>query len=542
MLNRKNIISPVLTFSLLAGIIPVSVHAENAPVQQYQFETGSMNGKLRHLASYHTGLSSSDGGVAEIVAYNSDNHKMYLVNGAAQSVDIVSTKKLSSSGKQTELKLEKRLQLNEMGKEYGFSVGDITSVAVNTKEKIVALAVQGKTYTDGGYIVAVDYNGNYMKHFSAGVQPDMVTFSHDNKYLLSANEGEPREGYNAPGAVNPKGSITVIDLKKGIKKAQADTIGFEAFDSEKAKAKLIADGVLLKPGTKPSEDLEPEYIAVSENNKYAYVSLQEANAIAVFDLKAQKFTSIKGLGFKDHNLPGNELDALKDGKVLLENQDLHGVYMPDGIASAKIKGKDYIFTANEGDAREWGTKPYSYADIAFYTLPGTQYKIDRLLNSEREGLDADKTYILGARSFSIWEANTMKQVFDSGSDFERITAERYPQAFNSSHGKTELDSRSGKKGPEPEDVKVMKIKGKTYAFIGLERIGGIMVYDVTDVHNAKFYDYINLRDFNGSSVSTSGSLGPEGISLVEAKDSPTKTSLVLVANEVSGNVDMIEIR
>ncbi len=146
-----------------------------------------------------------------------------------------------------------------------------------------------------------------------------------------------------------------------------------------------------------------------------------------------------------------------------------------------------------------------------------------------------------SRSFSIWDADTMGQVYDSGSDFEKITGELYPEAFNSSNNKTELDSRSGKKGPEPEDIKVMKIKGKTFVFIGLERTGGIMMYDVTNVQNVKFHDYVNVRDFSGTNVSSSGDLAPEGLCLVEAKNSPTGKPLMLVANEVSGNVRVFEI-
>ncbi len=500
----------------------------------------SVNGKLHYIANYRTGMSNSDGGIAEIVKYNEDNKKMYIVNGAAQSVDIVDISNMVSTNK-TDLLIEKRIDISAMAAANGFFSGDITSVDVNTKDNIIAIAVQGATYKDNGYIVILDYAGNYMKHFEAGNQPDMVTFTPDFKYILSANEGEPREGYTAPGAVDPEGTVTIVDLQKGVNRATVNTIGFNKFDHEKARTALVARKVLLKPNTAPSVDLEPEYITVSDNSKYAYVSLQEANAIATLDLKTKTFVSVKGLGFKDHSLSENALDALKDSKIEIAPQNLYGVYMPDGIATIKLKGKQYIFTANEGDAREWGSKPNKYEDTGSYTFPGTKYKIDTLLNAEREGLQADKTYIYGGRSFSIWDADTMNQVYDSGSDFEKLTAELYPTVFNSSNNKSELDSRSGKKGPEPEDIKVMKIKGKTYAFIGLERIGGIMMYDVTDVENVKFYDYINLRDFTGNSVSTSGSLAPEGLNVVEAKDSPTGQPLLIVANEVSGNVNIFEI-
>ncbi|MEH7748509.1 choice-of-anchor I family protein [Neobacillus drentensis] len=536
MLKSKAILGLAIAGTMLTGPLQLSGSPVLAKTEASQSKTGSVNGKLKEIGNYQTGMSNKDGGIAEIVKYNKDNQKMYLVNGASQSVDIVSVANIKSNQK-TELKIDTRLNITAMGQAHGFSVGDITSIDVNTIEKIIAIAVQGATYKDQGSIVFLNYDGDYIKHFEAGVQPDMVTFSPDYKYILSANEGEPREGYSATGAIDPKGSVTIIDIKKGVNRAAVQTIGFEKFDTVKARSELVRNNVLLKPNTAPSVDLEPEYITVSDNNHYAYVSLQEANALATIDLKTEEIINVKGLGFKDYSLEKNALDALKDGQVKLATQNLYGTYMPDGVASQKIGGKNYIFTANEGDAREWG----DYVDTGSYTFPGTKYKIDRILNSERNGLETGKNYIYGGRSFSIWDADTMEQVYDSGSDFEKITGKLFPDAFNSSNHKTELDSRSGKKGPEPEDIKVMKVNGKTFAFIGLERISGIMMYDVTDIENVKFYDYINLRNFAGNDIATSGDLAPEGLSLVEAKDSPTGNPLLLVANEVSGNVRVFEI-
>lgn len=536
MLKSKAILGLALAGGVLAGTLQLSGTPVLAKNETPILHIESINGKLSYIGNYQTGMSNKDGGIAEIVKYNKDNQKMYLVNGTAQSVDIVSIANMTSNNK-TEFKIDTRLDIAAMGQAHGFASGDITSIDINTNEKMIAIAVQGATYKDNGSIVILNYDGKYIKHFEAGVQPDMVTFSHDYKYLLSANEGEPREGYSSAGATDPKGSITIIDIKKGVNKATAQTIGFDKFDSHEARATLVENGVLLKPDTAPSVDLEPEYISVSDNSRYAYVSLQEANSVATIDLKTQEIISVKGLGFKDHNVEENALDALKDGQVNLTTQNLYGTYMPDGIASQKIGGKQYLYTANEGDGREWG----EYEDTGSYTFPGTSFKIDTILNTERDGLEADKTYIYGSGSFSIWDADTMAQVYDSGSDFERITGELYPEAFNSSNNKTELDSRSGKKGPEPEDIKVMKVNGKTFAFIGLERTGGIMMYDVTNVQKVKFHDYVNLRDFSGTDVSSSGDLAPEGLCLVEAKNSPTGKPLMLVANEVSGNVRVFEI-
>ncbi|MEH7085651.1 hypothetical protein V7139_23345 [Neobacillus drentensis] len=125
-------------------------------------------------------MSNKDGSIAEIVKYNKDNQKMYLLNGATQSVDIVSVAN-SKSNQKTEFKIDTRLNITAMGQEHGFSVGDITSIDVNTKEKIIAIAVQGATYKDQGSIVILNYDGDYIKYFEAGVQPDMVTFSPDYK-------------------------------------------------------------------------------------------------------------------------------------------------------------------------------------------------------------------------------------------------------------------------------------------------------------------------------------------------------------------------
>ena len=130
----------------------------------------------------------------------------------------------------------------------------------------------------------------------------------------------------------------------------------------------------------------------------------------------------------------------------------------------------------------------------------------------------------------------MELVFDSGADFEKITLEKYPEYFNASNDKVELDKRSGKKGPEPEDIKIGNINDKTYAFIGLERIGGVMVYDITNTKESKFVDYINTRDF---SEDIKGDVSPEGLEFIPGNDK--NNPLLLVSNEVSGTVAVYEI-
>ena len=179
----------------------------------------------------------------------------------------------------------------------------------------------------------------------------MITFSPDGRYVLTANEGEPREGYDS--AVDPKGSVTVVDLSADAPSAK--NVTFDAWDAKRAE--LIKANVLLKAGLNPSADFEPEYIAVSSDSSKAYVALQEANAIAVLDLESGAFTGIHSLGFKDHRVAGNEIDAVKDKEINLKWENLMGVYMPDGISIYETGGKTYLLTANEGDASEWEATP-----------------------------------------------------------------------------------------------------------------------------------------------------------------------------------------
>ena len=153
----------------------------------------------------------------------------------------------------------------------------------------------------------------------------------------------------------------------------------------------------------------------------------------------------------------------------------------------------------------------------------------------------EELYAFGARSFSIWTA-AGRQLFDSGDDLEMITALAYPTNFNASNSSNDFDNRSDDKGPEPEGVVIGKVLGRTYAFIGLERVGGVAVYDVTNPLCPEFVDYANRRNF-GAAVETpeAGDLGPEGLVFIEAKDSPTRKPLVVVGNEISGTTTIYEI-
>ncbi|ONI43798.1 hypothetical protein AN641_09085 [Candidatus Epulonipiscioides gigas] len=517
--------------------------------------------ELSHLGSYRAGAPNEDGGVAEIVAYNQNNQKIYLVNGLSQEIQMISVIDIINQTANHSVKTITKAQLEDYLD--GFKIADITSIDVSSNGSQVAVVLQAENYKDNGIVMILDANGNYVAHYDVGVQPDMVKFTPDGKYVLTADEGEPRNGYImndeqiAPynlelalkaDLVDPIGSVTIIDLEKN----KISTADFTSFDSITNRAKLVEAGVIIKKGLNPSTDFEPEYITMTDSNT-AYVVLQESNSIATLDIKTGTFTDISSLGFKNHNEEKNKLDANKeDKKALLKTENFYGTYMPDGIASYKVNNKTYILTANEGDGSEWGD--YSNEiDIELNTTYEDEgeiksVEIDGLNAKLLDGLDITKNYTFGGRSFSIYEVSTdgLIQVFDSGSDFEQLTSNM--EYFNTTNTANKLDNRSDNKGPEPENVSVTQVGDKYYAYIGLERISGIMVYDVTNPYNAFYVDYINTRNFNEDIFDKEtdkpnlnmGDVSPEGIVTISAKDSPTKSPLVITGNEVSGTVAVYE--
>ncbi|MFB6473290.1 choice-of-anchor I family protein [Paenibacillus glucanolyticus] len=494
------------------------------------------------IGHYAVGTSNKDGGVAEIVKYNKDNGKLYLVNGSTQpaSLEIVS---LHADGS---LVKDKQINVEALAETGSFQYGDLTSVDINNKTKKVVVAVQELDHTKPGKVLVLDYEGSLITSYDTGIQPDMVKYTSDGRYILTADEGEPR----TETAPDPEGSITIIDTTSN----EVSQLKFDdpsiIDDTVHIRGTVETDGKIITSGPKTSaiHDLEPEYIALSEDEQTAYVALQENNAMAVVDIASKSITSVRGLGYKDFNQPGNELDLLKDGQIKFENVPFYGMYMPDGIATYSVNGQQYILSANEGDATGWddrsnesdvgklksGLNPSSAA-AQFLADKGSTYdKVEVASDMGNDGL-----YMYGARSFSIWNADHMSPVYDSGSDFEKITAERLPNYFNASNDKIDLDSRSSKKGPEPEYVTVGKVGQKTLAFVGLERIGGVMTYDVSDPSAPTFLNYINTRDFTAGITSDSG---PEGLDFISAFDSPTGRPLLLVANEVSGTVALLELK
>lgn len=471
---------------------------------------------IKRLGTYSSGIAGES--AAEISAYDPISQSLFVTNASTNSIDI-----LNISNPKTP-SLISSIDLNPYG-------GGVNSVAV--KNGLVAVAIGSEVKTNPGTVAFFNTNGGFLNSVTVGALPDMLTFTSDGSKVLVANEAEP-EPLSVNPTTDPEGSISIIDLTGGVGNAFVNTAGFTGFNSQKAA--LQAAGVRLfgqNGNATVAEDVEPEYISLSPDNKTAYISLQENNALAVLDVDSATITDILPLGLKNHNLPGNALDPSdRDGGIHINNWPVFGMYMPDSIATVEINGQIYTLTANEGDDRGENVriKDIILDPTVFPNAAELQEdeNLGRLNVSSVDGDidgdgDYDKLYAYGGRSFSIWDANG-NLVFDSGDAFERITASLVPSLFNSDGTPSTFDTRSDNKGPEPEGLTVGKIGERFYAFIGLERTGGFLTYDITNPLNPLFVNYTR----------TEGDLSPEGVLFIPTTDSPNNKSLVVLTNEVSG--------
>jgi len=499
---------------------------------------------IRLIGEYHTGIF--DEGGAEIAAFDAATSQLFVTNAEENSVDIIDISNPAQPFKVSSINLS--------------AFGDgVNSVAV--RDGIVAVAVQSDPVTDPGRVVFFDTDGITTGMITVGALPDMLTFTPDGAAILVANEGEPNEEYT----VDPEGSISIIDISGGVETATVATAGFTAFDANKDA--LIAEGIrIFGPGASVSQDLEPEFITISADGTTAFATLQENNALAIVDIASATVTDIVPFGLKDHSQAGNELDASnRDDSITITNWPVFGMYQPDAIASFSPNGTTtYLITANEGDARDYDgfseeTRVEDLPLDASVFTDGTLQNEENLGRLKTTTALADTNaageyqtlFSYGGRSFSIWQSDGT-QVYDSGSNLETRLADFLPDNFNSTNSENDsFDNRSDDKGPEPEAVTVAQYAGKFYAFIGLERVGGVAVYDVTTPTNPEFVTYVNSRNFDvpfDEDLNNTPEIlkqvtesGPESIVFIEASESPSGAPLMVVSNEVTGSVTVYQV-
>jgi hypothetical protein len=484
---------------------------------------------------------------AEISAFDASTKRLYVANSVGGKLDILNLANPAAIAAVASIDIK--------------SYGGLNSVAV--RNGLVACAIENSSPQQNGSVVFFDQNGTFIKQVTVGAMPDMITFSPDGHYVLTANEGEPNKAYTT----DPEGSVSVIDVSGGIAsltQANVTTATFAAYNDQAATLRAqgirIYGGLAASPST-VAQDLEPEYIALSANSQTAYITLQENNAIAVLDLATKQITALRPVGYSDLSQAGHGIDASdRTSEPLIANWPIKGMRQPDAINLFEVNGTSYLLTANEGDSRDYdgfsevvrlGANGYALDATAFpnasllkqETVLGRLNVTNKLGDTDSDG-DFDEIYVFGGRSFSIYNAATGAEVHDSGNLLERVTATdaTYGAIFNASNSFGEAPTRKNRsddKGPEPEGVTTGRIGQNLYAFVSMERVGGVMVFNINNPAAPVLETYANNRNLTGTT--TTGDLGPEGIVFISAADSPTGQPLLLLSNEVSSTIAVYSI-
>jgi hypothetical protein len=448
-----------------------------------------------------------------------------------------------------------------------YEASGVTSVA--THDGVVAACHGGAAPKEVGEVLLLDLDLHLLKRLPVGHGPDMLCFTPDGSRLVVANEGEP-----LPDGSDRPGSVSIIDLSQGPTNARCTDVTFDA--PQFGIDALRKRGVLFPhPTRSATEQLEPEYIAIEPDGSRAWVTLQENNAIAAIDLRAARVLDIFPLGTQPFAAAGGGLDPSdKDGAARIQPWPVEGLLQPDSVGCFAAGGNLYLVTANEGesladhsvrlkdlanrlDRAKPALDPSAFSDEASAGLRHARtvlssdglgrLEVCPLLGDDDGDGDYDRLVCFGGRSVTLWKIGgsasvpTIERVWDSGSTMEREVLARTPSAFNAdSEESPSMDKRSAKRGPEPEGLTIVEHGGRRLLCVGLERCGGVMMWDTSDPKAPVFAGYCSRRDPMASGPSA-GDLAPEGLCVIPASSSPTGEPLLVVCNEFSGTVSLFAI-
>jgi hypothetical protein len=492
---------------------------------------------LSLLTSFSNGAAGSNS--AEIVAHDPTTQRLYIANSIGTKLDIVNFTNPAAPTLITSVNVT--------------PYGNINSVAV--RDSVVALAIEGSNPQDSGRVVFLNYNGVFISQVKVGAMPDMITFNHAGTKVITPCEGEPNNAYT----IDPVGHVCVVDITNGVASVNQSNVTFIGFTQYNGQENALrAQGIrIFGLNANAAQDFEPEYITISDDDLTGYVTLQENNAVAVINFQTNTVTQILPLGYKNYSTGNNAMDQSdQTSGIVLSQFPVKGMYLPDAIAGFSVANQSYLVTANEGDARAYSgfneESRFSGLNLDPVKFPfGAIMKQNTFLgrlnctnkwgDTDNDG-DIDTVYTYGARSYSIWNATTGALVYDSGDELERITATHptYSALFNMSNtvAPSATKNRSDDKGPEPEGVATATINGVPFVFASMERIGGVMIFNVSNPASPQYGGYYNNR-----TVSPNGpDLGAEGLVYISAQNSPNGQPLLLLANEVSSTLTVYQIQ
>mmetsp|Transcript_39744 Transcript_39744/g.65073 ORF Transcript_39744/g.65073 Transcript_39744/m.65073 type:complete len:604 (-) Transcript_39744:133-1944(-) len=459
------------------------------------------------------------------------------------------------------------------------TIVDVTSVAYSPYGYIFACIVPLDYAQFPGYLAVIDaaeldvldillLDGCFL--------PDNVQVASEGDLVIVSCEGEPGDNTAANPLYNPAGSVMVIEATPDgdISSWSITNVGFTAFDAGGAKhGELPTDIYLPHADATVSQNVEPEYAACDTAGAYCYVALQENNAIAVLDVASKELLSILSMGVIDFSESG--LDASdRDGMINIQTySNLYGLRAPDAVAYFSLDGVEYIVTANEGDSKDFDesrVKDLVLDEDAFHMCNITELQQDEMLgrlkvinqlgikNESAQVPVYEELYALSSRDFTVFSVfksggipQEISLVYSSLDEFEQNTAAILGEpGFNSNeYPNPSFDARSDDKGPEPECVTVGKCaNGRVYVFIGLERVGGVMVYEATNIGDdlVEYKQYINSKNFSYVLEddplfipSEAGDVSPEHMQFVD--ESVYGVPLLVVAYSESASVAVYRV-
>lgn len=550
-----------------------------------------------------------DESAAEILAYEAVSQRLFVVNAQSGNVDVFSLAAPTMPALDSTLPVAEDVAAATGTTADAF--GAANSVAVDSASNTVAVALEADPKQDNGFVAFYQAtDGTFLAAVEVGALPDMVTFTPDGTMVVVANEGEPNGAYTVdpPGSVS---IIDVSAGASMVSDGSVTTVTFDSLTMDDIPdVRIFGPNASIAQDLEPefvtiSADGSTAWVALQENNAIAEVDLMAGTLSSVWSLGFKDHRLIGNeLDVADNDdivnirnwpifgmfmpdaiasyefagttylVTANEGDAREyfdeditdeatclaaggfdfdddDGcLVFIDEFDVEDLL--DTGATIDLPNADFsfLFDAN-GDGLVNGddlNTDDSLARYAVTTVNGETAGCDITNGADIGNCSFDALFGYGARSFSIYNATTRQRVFDSGSDFETITADRLGfDGFNSDNDENGSgDSRSDAKGPEPEAVTLAEIEGRTYAFIALERVGGIMVYDISEPESARFVQYVTSRDFaiddvEDPAVADDIDLGPESSVFIPAADSPSGEALLVVGHEVSGTIVVYEV-
>ena len=515
--------------------------------------------KITEIAS----ISSGDGaGSSEIAAFHAGSKRIFATNGVKNTIDIFDISDVANPKKVDSISLER----------YG---NDITIVAAG-RDVVVAAVLVTETFsatgvptTPNGKIVVFDTNGTFLSATDIlGVLPDSVTFAPDGTTALVAIEAQPvcakddpataeKESTDYSKASDPVGGVSVVDLTDPTAPV-VRFAGFDQFTVEEMRAKGIAVSSVVDD---VSKDFEPEFVTAADN-KTAYVTIQEANAIGKLNIETATFESItRAFESKLSNTARDTSD--KDSGAGPRNyRNVVGASQPDAIASFKVGSGHYFLTANEGDAREYTclnddlraasliVDPKRFGD--WTTLSGTadlgRAKVNPNIGDKDGDGDIDTIHLRGSNSMTMYRNGYA--YWDSGDLLNQIQTQAFGVAnINGSHSYSKDLStmnyvgqdRSDDKGAEPEGVALGMVGDRRIAILGLERMTALAIFDITRPLEPVFQEWLQMLPTKATPAKDVKYWSPEGIVFVPADKSPSGKALIITSYELSGSLSIHQI-